>query len=45
MSSTPNRALGKTESLSEYEYKLKQNARKSAEENKNKKVDRYDLKK
>lgn len=44
MSSTPNRALGKTESLSEYEYRLKQEAIKTAKENKNRKVDKYDLK-
>lgn len=44
MSSTPNKALGKTESLSEYEYRLKQEAIKTAEENKNRKIDKYDLK-
>lgn len=45
MATTPNKALGKSESLQEYEYRLKQEAIKSSKENQNRKVDKYDLKK
>lgn len=44
MSSTPNKPKGKTETLSEYEYRLKQEAKKLAEEHKGKKADKFDLK-